>query len=219
MPSPGVVWDGHEVFVMGTVCKNPSSCSPTLLAYDPATDVLRKIDISNAPIAAQQQLKLIGVSGSDLVFSTEGLANMRIFIVRYDPTTDSWSKKGAFAPFPVPVGAYTQTAWLGDRYAAADGSSGLQIYSLDSDAWEAITPGTIAAQLAGGQRNRLDGSQPHRVERHRVRALQPHPGGWRLTRTARLTAASSLQDPRYRHEPTSSRRGAAPSCAPCAGVS
>ena len=141
MPSPGVVWDGHEVFIMGSVCRNPSSCSPTLLAYDPATDVLRKIDISKAPIAAPQQLTLIGVSGSDLVFSTEGLANMRIFIVRYDPTTDSWSKKGAFAPFPVPVGAYTQTAWLGDRYAAADGSSGLQIYSLDSDTWEAITPG------------------------------------------------------------------------------
>jgi hypothetical protein len=93
------------------------------------------------PIAPQQQLKLIGVSDGDLVLSTEGLANMRTFIVRYDPTTGSWSKKGAFAPFPVPVGAYTQTAWLGDRYVAADGSSGLQIYDLDTDNWETITPG------------------------------------------------------------------------------
>ena len=142
MPSPGVVWDGHDVFVMGSVCaKYLSSCSPTLLAYDPATDALRTIDLAKAPVAPQQQLKLIGVSGSDLVFSTVGLANMRIFIVRYDPTTDSWSKKGAFAPFPVPVGAYTQTAWLGDRYVAADGSSGLQIYSLDTDTWQTITPG------------------------------------------------------------------------------
>ena len=141
MPSPGVVWDGHEVFVMGSVCDNPSSCSPTLLGYDPVTDALRKIDLSKAPIAAQQQLTLIGVSDGDLVFSTEGLANMRIFIVRYDPTTSSWSKKGTFAPFPVPVGAYTQTAWLGDRYVAADGSSGLQIYSLDTDSWQTITPG------------------------------------------------------------------------------
>jgi len=142
MPSPGVVWNGHEVFVMGSVCANyNSSCSPTLLAYNPATDALRKIDPTKAPVAPQQQLKLIGVSDSDLVFSTEGLANMRIFIVRYDPTTGSWSRKGAFAPFPVPVGAYTQTAWLGDRYVAADGSSGLQIYSLDTGAWQTITPG------------------------------------------------------------------------------
>jgi len=141
MPSPGLVWDGDEIFVMGSVCVNRSSCSPTLLAHDPATDALRKIDLAKAPIAPQQQLKLIGVSGTDLVFSTVGLANVRIFIVRYDPTTGSWSRKGAFAPFPVPVGAYTQTAWLGDRYVAADGSSGLQIYGLDTDTWQTITPG------------------------------------------------------------------------------
>jgi len=142
MPSPGVVWDGHEVFVLGSVCANyVSSCTSTLLAYDPATDALRTIDLAKAPIAPQQQLRLIGVSGTDLVFSTEALAKMRIFIVRYDRTTGSWSRKGASAPFPVPVGAYTQTAWLGDRYVAADGSSGLQIYSLDTDTWQTITPG------------------------------------------------------------------------------
>ena len=142
MPSPGVVWGGHEVFVMGSVCANyVSSCTPTLLAYDPATDALRTIDLGKAPVAPQQQLKLIGVTDNDLVFSTEALAKMRIFIVRYDRTTGSWSRKGASAPFPVPVGAYTQTAWLGDRYVAADGSSGLQIYSLDTDTWQTITPG------------------------------------------------------------------------------
>jgi len=151
MPSPGVAWDGHEVFVMGTVCANyRSECSPTLLAYDPATDALRKIGLSKAPVAPQQQLRLIGVSGRDLVFSTEGLANMRIFIVRYDPTTGNWGKKGAFAPFPVPVAAYTQTAWLGDRYVAADGSSGLQIYSLDTDSWQTITPGPSPLNSRGG---------------------------------------------------------------------
>ena len=160
-----------------------------------------KIDISKAPIAAQQQLQLIGVSGGDLVFSTEGLANMRSFIVRYDrpPTAE---QEGRLLRFPSGR-AYTQTAWLGDRYAAADGSSGLQIYSLDSDTWETITP-DLAAQLSGGQRDRVDGSRPHRVEWHRVRALQPHPGGRHLTRIARLTAAPSLQDPRYRREPLNS---------------
>lgn len=156
MPSPGVVWDGHEVFVMGSVCTQyNASCSPTLVGYDPATDALRKIDLTKAPIAPQQQLKLIGESDGHLVLSTEGLANMRIFIVRYNPTTGSWSKKGAFAPFPVPLAAYTQTAWLGDRYVAADGSSGLQIYSLDTDSWETSTPGSrrstpgAAAQSCG----------------------------------------------------------------------
>jgi len=141
MPSTGVVWDGREAFVMGSVCAEYlSSCSPTLLAYNPATDALRTIDLAKAPIAPQQQLKLIGVSGTDLVFATEGLANMRILIVRYDLATESWSR-GAFAPFPVPVGAYTQKAWLGDRYVAADGSSGLRIYDLETDTWQTITPG------------------------------------------------------------------------------
>ena len=147
MPSPGVTWAGHEVFVMGSACAPhvpgavTTSCSPTLLAYDPATDVLRKIGLTKAPIAPQQQLSLIGSSGSDLVFSTVGLANNRLFIVRYATTAGSWSKKGAFAPFPVPAGAYTQTVWLGDRFVAADGSSGLQIYSLDTDTWQTIAPG------------------------------------------------------------------------------
>jgi len=141
MPSPGVVWDGHEVWVMGSVCaRHLSSCSPTLLAYHPAADALRKIDLSRAPIAPQQQLRLIASSGSDLVFSTVGLANGRILLLRYHPATDTW-RRGSFAPFPVPDTAYTQTAWLGDRYLVADGSSGLQIYSLDTDTWQTITPG------------------------------------------------------------------------------
>ena len=215
MPSPGVVWDGHEVFVMGSVCAEPL----VVLAHAPRATTRRPTRFARSisrrrRSPPQQQLKLIGVSGSDLVFSTEGLANMRIFIVRYDPTTGSWSKKGAFAPFPVPVGAYTQTAWLGDRYVAADGSSGLQIYSLDTDTWQTITPGPSPLNSREGSAIVWTGSRADRVERHRVRALQPHPGGRRLTHTARLTAAPSRHDPRYRPELTHSRRGAAPSCAP-----
>ena len=190
---------------MGTVCANyNSSCSPTLLAYDPATDVLRKIDLTKAPIAPQQQLKLIGVSGSDLVFSTEGLANMRIFIVRYDPTTDSWSKKGAFGSVSRPGrGVHADRLARGSlrgcrRIERPPDLQPRQRHLGDDHAR------TVAAQLSGGQRDRVDGSRPHRVEWHRVRALQPHPGGRRLTHTARLTAAPSLQDPRYRHEPTHS---------------
>ena len=101
MPGPGVVWDGHDVWVMGSVCKaHATSCSPTLLAYDPATDALRRIDLAKAPIAPQQQLALIGASGTDLVFSTTGLANMRILIVRYDPAAGSWKRGGRSHRFP-----------------------------------------------------------------------------------------------------------------------
>jgi hypothetical protein len=139
MPSPGVVWDGREVFVLGSVCaKYLSSCSPRLLAYDPASDALRTLELAKAPNAPQ--LKLIGVKGSDLVFSSEAQAKMRVFVVRYEPATESW-RNGALAPFPVPIGAYTQRAWLEDRLVLADGSSGLQIYSLDTDTWKRITPG------------------------------------------------------------------------------
>ena len=144
LPSPGVVWDGRELFVMGAVCASRTSCSPTFLAYDPATDALRTIDLAKAPIVPEQQLTLIGWSGTDVVFTTVGVPTNvnsgRIVVVRYDPATGSWSK-GAFAPFPGASGVYQQTAWLGDRLVAADGSSGLQIYSLDTDTWQTITPG------------------------------------------------------------------------------
>lgn len=137
MPSPGVVWDGHEVFVMGTVCATYlSSCSPRLLAYDPATDALRTLAFAKA--LNVPQLRLVGVNGTDLVFSTE--AQAKAVVVRYDPAADSW-RKGPLARFPVPIGAYTQRAWLGDRLVLADGSSGLQIYSLGTDRWETISPG------------------------------------------------------------------------------
>ena len=103
-----------------------------------------KIDLEKAPIVKEQQLTLVGVSRTDVVFSTVGVPTNvnsgKIVIVRYDPTTGRW-RKGTFAPFPGTSGVYQQTAWLGDRYVAADGSSGLQIYSLDTDTWQTITPG------------------------------------------------------------------------------
>ena len=140
LPGPGVVWDGREVWVSGTACaKYRSACSPVLLAYDPATDALRKIDLSNVP-ADRSHLSLVATYEGDLVFSSVGVANGRIFLVRYDPVANTW-KRGGFAPFPVPETAYTQTAWFGDRYVAADGSSGLQIYGVPADTWETITPG------------------------------------------------------------------------------
>jgi hypothetical protein len=145
MPGPGVAWDGDDAFVMGSVCAHYlSSCSPTLLAYNPATGALRRISLAKAPIVKEQQLKLLGRSGTELVFTTVGVPTNvnrdRFVVVRYDPATGRWHK-GPFAPFPGTDGVYQQSAWLGDRYVAPDGSSGLQIYSLAADSWRTITPG------------------------------------------------------------------------------
>ncbi len=145
MPGAGAVWNRRELFVMGSVCAaRLTSCSPTLLAYDPATDALRRVDLTKAPVVPGQQLTLAAPSGRELVFTTVGVASNvnsgKVAVVRYDPTTGTW-RKGAFAPYPGPSGAYQQSAWLGDRYVAPDGSSGLQIYRLDTDSWQTITPG------------------------------------------------------------------------------
>ena len=165
MPGPGAVWDGQEVFVMGSVCSGrvpATSCSPTLLAYDPATNALRKIDLTKAPIVKEQQLTLVGWSGTNLIFSTVGVPTNvnsgKTLIVRYDPATGRW-RRGTFAPYPTPLGAYTQTAWLGDRYVASDGSSGLQIYSLATDAWQTITPGPSPLNSREGSAIVWTGSQ------------------------------------------------------------
>lgn len=153
MPGSGVVWNGSEVFVKSAVCVERTTCSPTLLAYDPASDALRTIDLAQAPIVKEQDLTLIGTSGAELVFATVGVPSNvnsgKPVVVRYDPDADSWSK-GAFAPFPGTSGVYQQTAWLGDRLVAPDGSSGLQIYSLDTDTWETITPGSSPLNWGAG---------------------------------------------------------------------
>jgi hypothetical protein len=154
MPAPGLAWNGRELFVLGTVCAARfTSCAPTLLAYDPATDALRRIDLTKAPIVPEQQLTLIARDGTELVFSTVGVASNvnsgKHVVIRYNPATGAW-RRGVFSPYPVPSTGYTQTAWLGDRYAVPDGSSGLQIYSLDTDSWKTITPGPSPLNSAAG---------------------------------------------------------------------
>lgn len=131
--------------VLGSVCaRSLSSCKPTLLAYDPATDTLRRIDLAKAPIVPGQRLTLVGRSGSELVFTTVGVPSNvnsgRIVVIRYDPATGRW-RKGASAPFPGTAGVYQQTAFLGDRFVAPDGSSSLQTYDLGGDRWKTTSPG------------------------------------------------------------------------------
>jgi hypothetical protein len=155
MPGPGVVWHRGELFVLGTVCLGggATDCSQALLAYDPSTDRLRRIDLAGAPIVPEQQLSLLGSSGGELVLSIVGVPTNvnsgRLAIVRYDPARGRWTK-GAFAPFPATSDVYQQTAWLGDRVIAADGSSGLQIFDLATGGWETITPGPSPLNARAG---------------------------------------------------------------------
>lgn len=154
LPGGSLVWGGRNAFLLGAVCHAyNTACTSVLIAYDPATDALRTIDLSRAPIVKEQQLRLVAWTGSELVFTIEGVPTNvnsgRIAVVRLDPTTDTWSK-GAFAPFPGTCGVNHQTAWLGDRLVVPDGSSGLQIYRLDTDTWQTITPGPSPLNTRAG---------------------------------------------------------------------
>jgi len=143
----GAVWGGHEVFVTGrqALCapQRGSSCRrfrSVFLAYDPATDVLRTIDLAHAPLDAQQrsQLAPIAWTGADVILATT--ANR---IVRYRPATGAWrlGKPAPCAPLPNPAASYTETAWLGDRYAAACGTDRLQLYTPATDSWQIVAAG------------------------------------------------------------------------------
>ncbi|MDH5332802.1 MAG: hypothetical protein OEW65_02890 [Thermoleophilia bacterium] len=161
-PGASLTWSGSEAFLLGALCTERTSCSPVFLAYDPATDALRRIDLAAAPIVPEQQLSLVGWSGTDVVFTIVGVSSNvnsgKIAVVRYDPAADTW-RKGAFAPFPGTQGVNQQTAWLGDRLVVPDGSSGLQIYTLATDSWETITPGPSPLNWGAGSAVVWTGSQ------------------------------------------------------------
>ena len=167
MPN-GAVWDGREAIVMGRLVRyGQSEARPILVAYNPATDAVREIPLPapsetfGADSAAS--LKLIGWTGREVVFSTDAAGSIQI--IRYNPTVGGWKgvpagrchivdnpaqgrgcrdwRKGPYAPCAIPVTQYTQVAWLGDRYVAACGEDGLQIYSLPTNTWtwRTLTPG------------------------------------------------------------------------------
>jgi hypothetical protein len=126
----GAVWDGHEAFVSGI---------GLLVAYDPRTDKLRRIDLAQAPVDPQQRLQLspIGWTGRELVLSTGAqTSSQSIAVVRYKPATGRWQK----APV-APCTGSTQVAWIGDRLVAACGANGLDIYTPRTDSWRTIKNG------------------------------------------------------------------------------
>ena len=167
----GAVWDGHEVFAEGDLSLCPergSACDrhrSIFVAYNPATDTAREIDLPapSTTFGADQLSSLTPIAwdGTDVVFSV-GFPGS-VAIVRYNPTAGGARKasaapchivdvpahgrgcpgwrRGRAAPCYIPVTQYTQTAWLGDRYVAACGTNGLQIYSPETDSWRIVTPG------------------------------------------------------------------------------
>jgi hypothetical protein len=145
----GAVWNGHEAFLAGTLSLCPergSACDqrgPIFVAFNPVTDKIREIKLPaySADFGADtaSSLKPIAWTGSEVVFSAAVPGSVRVF--GYDPTTGAW-KKGRVAPCYLGM-SYTQTAWVGNRFVAACGVSGLQIYNpvTDNWTWRTITPG------------------------------------------------------------------------------
>ena len=162
------MWDGREAIVKGTLLRSGhDEPRPILVAYDPATDTASEISLP-APSETfgsdtAASLKPIAWTGSEVIFTAEVLGSVQI--IRYNPTIGSWKgaaagschivdspvqgrgcrdwRKGPFAPCYLPATSYTQPAWLGDRYVAACGEDGLQIYSLATNTWtwRTLTPG------------------------------------------------------------------------------
>lgn len=119
----------------------PAPASPRRL--QPPTDKVREIKLpeysANFGADTASSLKPIASTGSDVVFSAAVPGSVRVF--RYNPTTGAW-KRGSVAPCYLGL-QYTQTGWLGDRFVAACGEDGLQIYNLATDSWtwRTVTPG------------------------------------------------------------------------------
>lgn len=147
----GAVWDGHDVFVAGTLYLCPelsSGCTDTrsiFLAYDLAADRVHEVDLTDAPMGASSTP--VGWDGSEVLFaaSDEGSVGIALF----DPATERW-RTGSDAPCEFDPAGYGQTAWLGDRYVVPCGKDRLQIYDAGSDSWEVIVAGTSALNSRQG---------------------------------------------------------------------
>jgi hypothetical protein len=133
----GAVWDGREAIVSGNLYRHAHFVRPILFAFNPKTNKLREIDLSGAPLTAQQRTQLTpgGWTGTEVVFWT-GASSSSTPVVRYNPATGQWKKASA-----APCKPYGQTAWISDRLVAACETSKLEIYTPRSDSWSTIKPG------------------------------------------------------------------------------
>jgi hypothetical protein len=145
------VWNGRQVFVAGLRYECPgqggpcTESGPIFIAYDPSTDSLDEIDLTDAPVDPEHLASLapIGWTGSEVVLSR--VDDPSAGVVFYDPSSGEW-RSGAAAPCPAQE---VQTAWLADRYVVPCGDERLQVYDPASNAWQLITAGP--SQLNSGQ--------------------------------------------------------------------
>jgi len=174
----GMVWSGHEVFVMGSLSLCPSqgaACAdrrPAFVGYDPATDGLREIPLP-APSTdfgsdTAASLTPVAWSGTEVVFTAGGSGSLRV--IRYNPTLGNWKgvqagschvvadpkqghgcrdwRIGPWAPCYAPL----NVAWLGDRLVAPCAEDGLQVFDLATNAWtwRTLVPGPSPFTTVGG---------------------------------------------------------------------
>jgi hypothetical protein len=133
----GALWDGREAIVSGNLYRHAHFVRPILFAFNPKTNGLREIDLSKAPLTAQQrsQLNPVGWTGTEVVFWI-GASSSSSPVVRYNPSTGQW-KKASVARCK----SYGQFAWVGDRVIAACGTNQVQVYTPRSDIWNTINAG------------------------------------------------------------------------------
>ena len=136
----GAVWDGREAFVVGQLSTSPAQPPrATMFAFNPKSDKVRRIDLSKAPVAPGERLRLypIAWTGKDILLLLGAhSASSRIMVMRYDPSTNRW-RKGRSAACTGP----TQTAWTGTGVVAACGPKAIEVYRPQSDRWQAIPSG------------------------------------------------------------------------------
>jgi len=142
----GAVWDGRRVIVPGARCAGtcpPGMLGPFLAALDPATDTASLIDQETARFE-WNRLTPVRWTGRDVVFQARGSAvgippATSVAFVKVRRAYNDW-RVGPAGPCTV-TDDFTQTAWLGQRFAAACGTDALQIYRLGSNKWRLISPG------------------------------------------------------------------------------
>jgi hypothetical protein len=142
------VWDGQEVFLVGSLylcAQLDSRCQdtrPIFLAYDPATDVVRELDLDG-----RSALRPLGWSGPDLVL----LDDEHHRVVRY--ARDGTWRDAKPQPCPPDEGdgaSYRQSAWLGDRLVVTCGDDRVQVYDVATDRWRLLRTGPTPLHSRSG---------------------------------------------------------------------
>ena len=137
------MWSGERLFVGGLAYEcpphGPCTIGPAFFSYDLATDLIVRIDLTNASATS---FTPVAWTGSEVFGTGDDRSSVRF----YDPATDQW-RAGGVAPCDA---GHRQVAFLGDRYVTACGRDALQVYSLATDTWETVPAGTSPLNAHSG---------------------------------------------------------------------